>query len=251
MTKLYITIISIVTVVAIIIGCFIHIFNKGHFSWSVGNLEAVSDTIDLYGDIDTIEVNMSYAGVTIEYGDDLHVEYNLPEAYVPEIELNDGTLSIKNKNTLTIGNHGWNDFTMVIVIPQDTELKTLDVKINAGNIEIEDIPIDNFKVNCDAGNIELDNIECTGMDVEVDAGNIEIRDCSITDFKVSADAGNIEMHDSTIDTITAQADAGNIESHSCTINSGNVETDLGNISLHGDIGDVTTKTSLGIVNIDD
>ncbi len=250
MTKLYITIISIVTVVAIMFGCFIHIFRRGNFSWNTRNLEAVSDTVELSGDLDTIEVNMSYAGITIEYGNDLHVEYDLPKDYIPEIELNNGTLSIKNKNTLTIGNHGWNDFSMVIVIPEGTELDKLDVKLNAGNIEIADIPVDNFKVNCDAGNIEVDKIDCARMNLEVDAGNIEIRDCTITEFMVSADAGNIEMHNSTIDTIKADADAGNIESHNCTISSGSVETDLGNINLRGDIGDVTTKTSLGIVNVD-
>lgn len=250
MTKLYITVISIVTVVAILFGCFIHIFRRGNFSWNVNNLEAVSDTVELSGDLDTIEVNMSYAGITIEYGDDFHIEYDLPKGYVPEIDLNNGTLSIENKNTLTIGNHGWNDFSMVIVIPEGTELEKLDVKLNAGNLEIEDIPVNNFKVNCDAGNIEVEKIDCARMNVEVDAGNIEIRDCTITEFMVSADAGNIEMHNSSIDTIKADADAGNIESHNCTINSGSVETDLGNINLRGDIGDVTTKTSLGIVNID-
>ncbi|MBP8969194.1 MAG: hypothetical protein KBG42_07925 [Lachnospiraceae bacterium] len=67
---------------------------------------------------------------------------------------------------------------------------------------------------------------------------------------ISADAGNIDLKDCSIELFYADADAGNIETHGCTIGSGEVKTDLGNIDLGGDIGDVQTHTSLGIVNVD-
>ena len=251
MTKIYITIISLVTVVAIMFGCFIHIFNKGHFTWNVGSSRSESDTVTLTGDVDTIEVDTNYAGLTIKYGDDVHVEYTLPESLVPDISLKNGVLSVVTKNTIHIGNAGWNDFSITIVIPEGTELDDLKIDLDAGNVKVADIAVKDVNVRCDAGNIELKRIEAESFDLNVDAGNIELTDITTDKVTVKADAGNIEFTDCTIDVLNADADAGNIESHNCTINSGEVRTDLGNIHLRGDIGDVDTHTSLGNVRVDD
>ena len=255
MTKIYITIISIITVIAVLFGCFIHIFNRGYFSWhNSGNTvfsNAVSDSVELSGDVDSIEVDINFGGITIAYGDDVHVEYALPENYVPQIELKNGTLSVKQKNSVRVGGNGWSDYSILIVIPEDTELDKLDVNLDAGNIEIADIPCKDFTVKCDAGNIELDKIESESMSVNVNAGNIELADCSADKVTVKADAGNIELDRCTIDKFYADADAGNIDADNCTINSGEVKTDIGNISLNGDIGDVKTHTSIGLTNLDD
>lgn len=249
MTKIYITVISIITVIAILLGCFIHIFNRGVFSMNPRHWNSVSDTVTLSGNIDTIEVDLKYSGLTIKYGEDVHVEYTLPEDFIPEIELKNGVLSVVMKNTIRLGDHGWNDFEVTIVIPDGTELDKLDVNLDAGNIQMADIPTEDLKVSCDAGNIELGNIQAETINVEVDAGNIEIKDITADKATISADAGNIDLKDCSIDKFYANADAGNIETHNCTIASGEVKTDLGNIDLDGDIGDVETHTSLGIVNV--
>ncbi len=250
MTKIYITILSLITVIAIMAGCFIHIFGRGHFSWDWrnGGGKSVSDTIELSGDIDTIKVDIDYAGLTIAYGDDIHVEYTLPDNFIPEIELKNGTLSVIQKNSIRLGGSGWNDFSVTIVIPKETALDSLDLDIDAGEIKIADIPCEDVAIKCDAGNIELSNINSKDMDVNVDAGNIELTDCTADKMNIKADAGNIQLEDCTIDVFHADADAGNIEADNCTINSGEVRTDLGNISLDGEIGDVKTHTSLGIIN---
>ena len=251
MTKIYITILSLITVIAIMAGCFIHIFNKGHFSWNPVRSKSVSDTIKLSGDVDTIIVDLDYAGVTVAYGDDIHVEYTLPENMIPDIELKNGTLSILQKNSVRFGGSGWDEYSVMIVIPEDTGLDKLELNLDAGNFEIADIPCNELKIKCDAGNIELDKIEATNMKVDVDAGNIELTGCCADLLNVKADAGNIQLDDCTIDVFNADADAGNIDADNCTINSGDVKTDLGNISLNGEIGDVKTHTSLGLVDLDD
>ena len=255
MTKIYITIISVITVIAVLFGCFIHIFNRGHFSWPVSRdsvfSNTVNDSVALSGDVDSIEVDIDFGGITIAYGDDVHVEYTLPENYIPQIELKNGTLSVKQKNSVRIGGDGWGDYSILIVIPADTELDKLDVNLDAGNIEIADIPCKDFTVKCDAGNIELDRIESEKMNVNVDAGNIELADCSADKLNIKADAGNIELDRCDIDEFYADTDAGNIDADKCTINSGEVKTDIGNISLNGDIGDVKTHTSIGLIDSDD
>lgn len=250
MTKIYITIISIVTVIAVLFGCFIHIFNRGNFSWNVRGSRSVSDTVELSGDVDTIKVDIDHAGITVAYGDDVHVEYTLPENMVPEIELKDGTLSVLQKNSVRIGGSGWGDYSIMIVIPEETKIEKLDLNLDAGNFEIADIPCEDVKIKCDAGNIELDNIESKDMKIDVDAGNIELTDVSADNVNVKADAGNIQLNGCTIDVFDADADAGNIDADNCTINSGEVKTDLGNISLNGNIGDVKTHTSLGLIDTD-
>lgn len=254
MTKIYITIISIITVIAVLLGCYIHIFNRGNFSLhpvSVSSGYSVSDAVELSGDIDTIKIDMNYSGVTIAYGNEVRVEYDLPEKLVPEIELKNGTLSIIQKNSVRLGSTGWNDYSLTVYIPEGITLEKLDLNLDAGNLEIADIPCTEATVNCDAGNIELDNMEFTTLRVDVNAGNIEVTDCSADTVDINADAGNIRLNRCTIDVFNADADAGNIDADNCTINSGEVNTDLGNISLQGEIGNVKTHTSLGLVDLDD
>lgn len=250
-SKIIITIVSIITVLAILAGVFIHVVRG--FSFSRGAVKTVESTVDLEGTLSEIILEADFSEITVKTGSAFSVSYCVPEILEPSVELKNGTLTVRshsnNLNVVSFGNVHFDNF-IIITIPEDSELARISLDVDAGEINLEDLDVSKLQVVADAGNIQMDNINSTRMEIEVDAGNIDIRKSSAETLTIDADAGNVELYDSTIGNITADVDAGNIESHDCTIESGRCDTDLGNISLRGDIGDVATHTSLGSATSD-
>ena len=224
--KIYITIITIITIAAIIIGMCINVFDGG-FSG-----EQHSDTVSITDNISNIDINVDAANVTVEYGDTPSVVYDIYGKKAPDISVNNGTLSVNaNTNELVISG---------IQKPKKNEI-TITV--------LKDVELSSIRVNSDAGNMKLNNLCSNSVNIETDAGNVDFTDCKTDNVNVTLDAGNLKFKNTTIETLNAEADAGNIESDDCTIKGGNVKTDFGNIKLNGNIGSVSTKTDLGTVKI--
>ena len=92
-------------------------------------------------------------------------------------------------------------------------------------------------------------VSSDSFELKVDAGNVSINDLTTGMATVKADAGNIQIAGSTIGTIDAQVDAGNLEVKDSTVDHESCKADMGNISLDGEIGDVLTDTGLGNASI--
>ena len=229
--KIYITTLSIITIIAIIFGLYINVFHKGGL-FGMGGSKKTEDTITFTENISELDINMDACDLTVEYGNELSVSYVLPKALVPDIDLKDSTLKIKSRKGVNIGflNPLNGTRSVSVVIPKDTPLKKVNINIDAGNIDIADLIADR-------------------AEIDVDAGNVEIKKATLGDLKVDTDAGNIDLNSCIIEDFDADVDAGNIEAKDCTINSGNVRTDIGNISLDGSITDVKAKSDVGNVEI--
>ena len=245
-SRVIITIMSVLTIAAILAGLYIHVFGKKQLF--IDGAVSVSDTVNLDGKVDEISVDMDYADLSIETGDDFSVEYNLPDK--PQIDLQNGKLTVKSK--VSVPFNGFNmkpGYKIEVVIPEGSDLKNLDLEMDAGKVSVEGIRTKKFRIHSDAGDIDLDDIKADAFEIDTDAGNIEINELETEKMKVDADAGNLKVKDSTIDSLDAHIDAGNIEVHDSTVNSGSCKTDFGNVSLNGNIGDVRVKSSVGNAEI--
>ena len=244
-SKIIITIISLVTVVAIFAGVFMHVVKGYSFGRST---KTVENTVNLDGTLSEIIMDIDFSEINIKTGNEFSVHYSVPDAIEPKVELKNGTLEVRTPSTnnlhLNFGNVKSDNF-ITITIPEDSELARISIDVDAGEVNLEDLDVSKLQMSVDAGNIQLDNITSNRMEIEADAGNIEIRKSDVEDLNIEVDAGNVELYDSIVGTFIAEVDAGNIESHDCTIDGGRCDTDLGNISLRGEIGDVSVHTSLG------
>ncbi|MCR4716433.1 MAG: DUF4097 domain-containing protein [Lachnospiraceae bacterium] len=266
--KIYITLLTIVTIIAIIIGVSIHVGGIG-FSSKVSN---VSNTESFTGDLSDISLDLDAADISIKYGDSIKVDYNMPENNVPDISLDNGELTIKDKpekNRWIMFGFNSNPVRNVdITIPSNTNLDNLSIvtdagKINldgltgktakitsdAGDINFSNITLDSINIESDAGKVNIDKSKLNNFVIDVDAGDVNVNDSEFNSFNIQADAGDIGLSNSTINSFTAESDAGNVEAEDCTINGGSVKTDFGNIELNGDIKNVNTKTDVGNVKI--
>lgn len=230
-SKIIITILSVVTVIAIIVGVYFHVFRGRSFPVFSGSGKAVSDSLSFSGDLKALRVETDIGDLNIRTGKTLNVDYTLPENLVPKVSYN-GILEIVSRSSsfsLPVG-AGNDHYHIDITIPEGTDL-------------------DGIAIELDAGNIDLNGVNSDSLQIDLDMGNIKVNSCEADTFRAEVDAGNIDLTGCRIDRITADVDAGNIEASDCTIHEGSCETDLGNITLSGDIGDVRTETSLGNVKV--
>ncbi len=270
-SRLIITILSITTIIAILLGLYIHVFSRmsAFGGITVGKSKGVvSDTVTFEGSVTEIDLIADFANVTVEPGNGpLTVSYTMPKEQVPVIEFDNGELTITRKKGVFITNNFLNtDYSITVTVPAGTDLSSLKLNADAGNIKVSDLNAKNvsidtdagnvsvrkitattISINTDAGNLDLDELTADKLSLDTDAGNIDLKSCNVGTFDVDLDAGNLEMYKCVIDSINADTDMGNIEASESEIRSGSCTTDMGDIDLKGDIGNVNVKTSLGKV----
>ncbi len=246
-----ITILSLVTIAAILVGLYIHVFSKKfNFKGSMGSMGTASDEVRFEDIPDEIYFDVDAAKIHVEEGDELSLEYNLPEAAKPNIEMKKGKLTVISKISGPFTPFGMGkDFDIQLTVPEGTSLKILSIDQKAGDISVESLRLGKLSIKADAGDISLDEIKANELEIEVDAGNISLSEFETGKAVIEADAGNLSISDSHISDIKAKIDAGNIESHDSSIGSGSCKTDFGNVELSGEIGSVSVKSSVGNATI--
>lgn len=245
--KMIITVMSLLTIAAILAGLYIHVF-RGNSPFRGGAV--ASDRVAFDEEAEEISIEADAARVTVEEGDRLSVEYCLPKSNKPIVELKEGRLSVAGGKTgpvFFLG--GSKEFKVNVTVPAGTKLKSFSLRLDAGRVTIGSIDAEHFSIKSDAGDMKLAKLNTGDFEIRTDAGNIDIEELTADRAEIKLDAGNIEIRDSSIDTIEANADAGNIEVKASTVGRGSCETDFGNISLAGEIGDVSARTSAGNTSI--
>lgn len=245
--KTIITVLSLVTVVAIIAGVYMHVIKGRSFSVSTKTVEN-KETFE--GEIEILSVNADVGDLTIRPGNELSVSYSLPENMVPKISFQNGVLKLENPKgffTLPLASNA--KYYIMITIPPQSKLRSVSANLDVGDVTIEDFITGSLDIHLDAGNTELNGISTASASVHADAGNINLKKCSMDRLEVRADAGNLDIDESSVSEIDARVDAGNIKAHDSRIDAGKCKSDIGNIELSGEIGDVDVKTDLGNTSV--
>lgn len=242
------TVLCLVTIAAILVGLYIHVFSR---KISFKKTAMTSGQNDYDEAVEEIKIDVDAANIVIEEGDKFSVEYNLPENAEPVVEFKNGVYSFKSKMSMHLAPFDiGNDMKVEVTVPEGTDLKSIFLELDAGNVSLEGLKTDKIRIESKAGNIEMDEMKTDTLEIESNAGNITISDLKTDKAKLEIDAGNIEIKDSEIDNIEASTDAGNVTVNDSTVNSGMCRTDFGNVELTGKIGEgVRAKTSVGNATI--
>ena len=249
-SKIIITVVSLITVAAIIGGLYLHVF-RGNPIKIGGSSKIMTDEVKPDGTLTDLEIDLDAVNLTVSPGKELCISYSVPENMVPNVDLQNGRLRVKSPDNVfavpfnMTGNHYVN-----ITIPQTAGINTASIDLDAGNLDLTGISGDQMKIDLDAGNLTMKDSITTGLSIDLDAGNLELTGCEIQRFQADTDAGNIDLNGCDIEWIKAKTDAGNIQSRDSRIADGSCETDMGNINLSGDIGNVSTHADLGKVKVD-
>ena len=187
------------------------IFEQSYEKYNINNIEIVSNAGDVqikqsqddkinviaYGERENaLEVNSGTSKLKIEYKNNLHNFFGINTSksqiivYIPKEYENEINVDIDYGNLET----------------DDLENATVNVKEDCGNIEIGKIKNANIKNDC--GNVLIKSIT-NKLDISTDCGNIEIEQIDIKEnSKLQCDLGNIKIGETNDIYIDSSVDLG-------------------------------------------
>lgn len=234
-SKKYQLILWTVTLIIIVCALIYHVFGfASRFGWgfdSDKDFSMTAKTFDYSGKTVTdVYVNMNAADLDIYYGDEFTVKYDFVEKYAPTVDLTNGKLSIEQKMKVTRV-HDIGDCKLHIIIPRGTKLETVDLDINAGDVDVN-------------------ALEGKSFSLDVDAGDVDVTKINFEETNVSADAGDIKIEDSSLGRVNVDANLGNIDLKDVEFTTGNVSADAGDISVDGTFEKLKGACDLGAIRVD-
>ncbi len=191
--KIYLTFLTIITIICVLIGSAIHIFGfadrfVAHFlpgndeirtesdeKSSLSDQTKKEDTVKLDANIQKIKVDLGVASLRISHGDEASISYNMSkESLVPEITQKNGTLRLKQRG-ISNASSLFSDATVNISITVPFEVvKTLDISIGVGNVVIEDLSFNNVSIETGTGDTTIDSCSFHKLDIENGIGNVAV-----------------------------------------------------------------------------
>ena len=247
MKNLYLTILGIVTIAAIIIGCSIHM--GGFFGFNPFSIFKPANTKktefqDSYTGIHSIDIDAKVLNVEIIRGDECAVSYEGNEDLKPIVKADNGILKIEQKSKINVAKNANYKSRMVITIPSDTKIKDASFEMDMGNLNMEDLEALSIDIDLNMGNVTGNNIVAESVDIDANMGNVEINNIEFKKLTADCDMGNVILKSSRdLDDykIKAESDMGNVELDG--------ERVKGTYVSDGDEGEVELKAGMGNISL--
>jgi len=152
--------------------------------------------------------------------------------YMPEVIFEGDMLKIKHTTkSYNVQLNKNNDCNITITVPKGTELGSVEITTDLGNVEIKDsMSFDKLEVTASLGNIEVESVKAAEIDIEADLGNVEIRKCDIDNINIKADLGDVSVK-------------------RCNFGTGDITNDLGAIEIDGEFNSLIASCSMGELDV--
>lgn len=180
---------------------------------------------DIENKIKSLNIDLNNSNLYIKYGDELGIETNNKDI---EINNNDGYINIKD-TSINLFNKKDKD----LIIYVNNELDILSIDTAFGNVEIEDLVINNLNLDLGTGVVKINNINV------------------LNEFKLDGGIGNITLSNNIINNLEADLGIGEFNYSGTLIGNNTIENGVGisNILLNDDYNLYTINTKKGIGKI--
>lgn len=255
MRRIYIAVISIVTIVCVIVGT-VNYFNGGVFwggdeycEYSVSESDGGSELAQF----DSISVQASVMDLTVVAGDEFRLEYKVPAKSKPEIYVEDRVLVVKQegqKNGVFSFGSGLKERWLVLTVPEGKVLDRVDIVSDVGDVSLSGISAREVKAECDVGDLRMEECACDAVSVEGDVGDMDFVGCGLGDFSAVVDMGDIYVEECEAAPAHFESDTGDICLERCEFGDVTGNSDVGDIKIADcAFGNVELEVSTGDVEI--
>lgn len=201
---LYLTVLTIVTVICIIAGSCYHIIGWGtNFIHSIPFISFNSDNYndsehgssqktEEVGEFQKLDIQTNVMDVTIGTGTTYSISYNCTNSLIPIYEVKDGTLTITQK-----GSHTWswgnNHCDMKITVPADAKLDQCKITSKVGDIDVSNLHAGTFTTNASVGDVDITDSELTNGDVSSSTGDINMKGITFDTMTITSSVGDVNF----------------------------------------------------------
>ena len=246
--KTYVTVIWIITLVAVLIGLWIH--TGGWFSFGFRNFgKDVEDSVTFdSADADSIDLDIDAGTVTFESGSQFKVDYIYPEKIVPEISNENGTIRVYQHI------EGWSSKSLkgkhniTITVPEK-ELEKLNIEMDLGDLNISDVSAKKVTVDCSLGDVNIKNSKGDRISADDSLGEIHMKNCEFAEIETKADYGDVNIQNCKGERISANGSLGEIGMIGCEFAEIEAKADLGDIDIDAEFDSIDANCDLGDIDI--
>lgn len=201
--NIYLTILTIVTVLCIIGGTCYHVIGWGvslakgitrNFSQNttenVGKL--TKDTVNLDA-FSNITADVKVMDLTMTKGSDFSISYSASENLVPEYDVDDGTLVLTQKGLKSSSLMGMDSKKCSVTITVPEDLQTVDINANVGDINVNQITAENLFLNANVGDIDVNACSFEKVVSDANVGDVDFENISFQNMEISNDVGDVSV----------------------------------------------------------
>ncbi len=242
--SVYLTILTIVTVICIIVGSTVHIvgfgldlvsnlFQAWDWDWDTDNDDASGGSVSTGDGSGTpgatssngctatrldatdlesftgISIDAAVMDLTISPGETYRISWSCQQRrVVPSYEIKDGVLTLSQS-----GSNLWrginNSCHVRLTVPADTLFGSITGDVNVGDINFSQLSIQNLDLTANVGDFDLENCALGNVSIRANVGDVSIDHSSFSNLDISADVGDIYAKS-----------AGDLSSHTIDLNAG-------------------------------
>lgn len=254
---IYLTILTIATVICIIVGSCYHIIGWGSgflhslpfISWGDDSYDSAdhgsSEKTEELGEFQKLDIQTSVMDVTVTTGTNYSISYNCSNNLVPVYEVKDGVLTVTQK-----GKHIWswnnNHCDMKITVPADTKLDQCKISSSVGDIDISGLHADTFSTSASVGDIHITDSELTNSDLSTSTGDIDMKGITFSTMIITSSVGDVDLnadnslsdYEMNLTTSVGNVEINNRKQGKNYSNNGSSNNEL---TVHASTGDVTVN----------
>jgi hypothetical protein len=197
-----------------------------------------------------------------------YTDDKIPVSY----EVTDGTLSVSEKSKWMTKRWGINfltlsDFinlkqygnistprTMIISVPEGTDLDSLKVSLKVGSLTLNDIKTKETDITLATGEFIGDNVKLNNGQLTLQVGNANLQDSSLSNFTTTLNMGSFNLNSGTITDTVSDLSVGSYDANLVTFKKSNtisVDTGDTDINLAAYDLNVKVKSNIGESDITD
>ena len=245
--NVYLTVLTVVTVLCIIAGSCYHIIGWGTSlsdGWGIpifslnGEKEDAGSMISRQDqpldNFTSIDADVHVMSLTLKPGKAASISYKCNARLEPKYEVENDTLYITQNSVNNI--FGNKKCSVTLTLPADVYYDALTLLADVGDLNIDSIKGKSLHLDADVGDINLDSCEFESLELIADVGDINIEQADVNTLDISADVGDVDIKDSNFMQLTVENSVGNIDVESNTDLSDyniDMETSIGDVKVNG------------------
>lgn len=189
MRKLYLLLITLITIFCILIGTGVigsgeHLFS-GHSS--------ASQTLEKDVTFNAIIIEGKAYDLSIVSGDG-HVSYRGSKELMPEVSVDEkGVLTIRQVANARF--KARSSAHLTIAVPSDAVMNRVAIDLNAADMTIDSLRCEQLSISANAGDIDLTQCTFGTVMIALNASDIDIAQTTFTDLTITNNAGDIDIED--------------------------------------------------------
>ena len=156
-----------------------------------------SDSEDLEA-FSKIEINAKVMGITVERGNRYSIKTTFSnEKLRPAFTVSGGTLKVNQpsykRRSLSVGNQ---KCSVVITLPFGAVINNLDVNVDVGALELDNIDITKGSINNDVGAVSIENVDFEDLNIHSDVGAVSVilmQPSGNYNMNIKSDVGGIQV----------------------------------------------------------